>query len=261
MCAHDGGTHKQEIVRVFVSPGVGMSEQYAALPDPKTEIYPRAPLRAVAIELNFKPLLDAVQRFGAFQRRHSQTFTRTRLADPEESRDANLLLDEAGSRGVGISPSSLSFVTYSYDSGFEGFTEWSEPLMMEALDLLELSSFSDVAYRYENVVEMKIDQRVMSVEDILRFQMPKHPSVAASPPSTLVVTWTQSWPRGEVTVDVGCFGEPSVHTHVDISARCKGPLTRDELVDAIREAHRMGRLTFEEMITSDFREQLRRVKA
>lgn len=230
------------------------------VPDPAPEVYPGAPLKAVAIECNFAPLLDAVQRFGAFQRRHAATFTRVALAESRDSRDSNLLLDEASGRGVAISPTLLSLVTYSYAGGFSEFAEWAEPFLTDALDLLDVPRFTAVVYRYENVVVMKGAEGAMSVDDVVRLPMPKHASVEASPPRDLVVSWTQPWPSGEVTVDVGSFSEPSGHMHIDISARRVGPLLRPDLLGAVKEAHDMARLTFEALVTPTFREHLRREK-
>src|ERR1700727_3132493 len=47
-----------------------------ARPEPEEVVYPLAPLRAVAIEVWFAPILDAFARLGAFQRRHRQEFSR-----------------------------------------------------------------------------------------------------------------------------------------------------------------------------------------
>ena len=45
-------------------------------PMPEAIVYPGAPLRAVALEVHFHPLIDAMSRFGAFQRRHRGDFSR-----------------------------------------------------------------------------------------------------------------------------------------------------------------------------------------
>jgi uncharacterized protein (TIGR04255 family) len=234
-----------------------MNTEADRAPEPTPEVYPGAPLKAVAIECTFAPLLDAVQRFGAFQRKHATTFTRTTLADARDARDANLLLDEANGRGVAISASAVSLVTYSYAGGFAAFEKWSAPLLAEALDLLEVARFTGIVYRYENLVDMDAGSRKLTVDDVLLVGVPRHGSVRASAPKHLILECTQPWPLGEVTVDIGSFSDPTAHLHIDISARRLGPLQRDEIAGAIREAHQMARLTFEELITPSFREHLR----
>lgn len=211
------------------------------------EVYPGAPLVAVAIELRFRRTLDALARMGSFQRAHTE-FSKATSAEDDDP-ETVLLLDDPTDKGVAISPTMFSVITYSYREGFEGFRRWATPLLLEAQTVLDLQTFATVVYRYENLIDAvdatKLD-RVLNV----RLPTPETSMLGRS----LYLGWEQEWPRGSVRVDISMSPSDSPHLHVDISSRCRGPIDRGAIASALDEAHRMGRLAFEGLITAEFRE-------
>lgn len=226
------------------------------VPEPPKEVYPSAPLRAVALECHFAPMLDAHARFGTFQRRHVDDLPSVNIPEDGTGTSAPvLLLNTKASRGVAIAPSFVAVVTYSYVGGFNAFLEWAEPLLNEALDVLDQSRITAVTYRYENVIDYK-----SSVDEVVRIGVPQTPG-AKGPARGLAIEWTAPWPGGEVEVELGSFGEPHSHLHLDITARRVGRFTRAGVAGALGEARSMGRLTFEALITPELRTRLREARS
>jgi uncharacterized protein (TIGR04255 family) len=224
------------------------------LEHPPVEVYPGAPLRAVAIEIFFPRTLDAVSRLGAFQRKRPE-FSNARLAHEDNDGETVLLLNESESKGVAISPTMLSVITYSYVGGFAAFAQWAHPILDEALSILELRAYTRVGYRYENVIDA-VDARAFSRMFAIGLPMPEGATAGAH----AFVAWEQEWPNGDVFVDVSTSPDRPPVVRLDVSAGRNGPVSPSERVAAIAEAHRMGRLAFEALITPEFREQLRRGK-
>lgn len=220
-------------------------------PEPVAEVYPSAPLKAVAMEFYFAHLLDAQARFGNFQRRHAAVFPRVMMKDDDDPQGAILLLEESKERGVAISPTMFSIVTYRYGDGFEGFRKWAAPILEEVLQLLDIPSLTSIAYRYENVINVEGGTTAF---DVVAFQLPKAGDQRPLG-RDLFMSWKQPWAAGDVTIDLGAYND---HMHLDISARCRGPLPPGAALDAACEAHRAARHTFEALITPSFRDRLRR---
>jgi uncharacterized protein (TIGR04255 family) len=241
--------------------------------EPKTEqappavVYPGAPLRAVAIEVSFPALLDAFERFGAFQRRHLDEFNlhETPVEDKETDKSLEggsefarqgslVLMSKNRERAVTIARDQLAFITYPYSTGFAGFRSWAMPLLREGLADLTLDSVLGVSFRYEN--RIKHDTSNLDLASILRIGLPA-PAEAESTIRHVHLYWHQAWAGGTVEVDVnGCPQFSAKELHLNITAYLAGgPLA--ELDGLVQEAHRRARLTFEVLITSRFRDALR----
>lgn len=231
--------------------------------DAEAVVYPGAPLRAVAIELSFQALLDAPSRFGVFQRRHLREFSRV-VEPPDDERDAGrgdertMLLARDRNRAVSVARNQLSAITYTYDTGFAGFTKWAEPMLKEGLGILEvpIEDVSTISYRYENRIRHKTSE--VDMASLFRLSLAA-PAEAGTTAKHLHLYWQQKWPAGTVEVDMtACpnVSEEVIRLNITSHVRRKDP----ELDAGISNAHRMARLTFEELITPEFREQLRRSK-
>jgi len=226
---------------------VDMNQNELNIPSPPVEVYPGAPLRAVAIELRFRRTLDAVSRMGAFQRQHPE-FPRATVRDDNDS-ETVLMLDETPDKGVGISPTRLAVIDYVYSDGFRGFRRWAMPLLDHALQVLDISTFSGVLYRYENLIEADATR----FDQVLNVNFPTPEFAKAGRPRRIV--WQQDWPKGDVIVYIST--KPGA-LELDISSESRGPIGRSTIADAIDEAHRMGRYAFEALITPEFRDTIRR---
>jgi uncharacterized protein (TIGR04255 family) len=192
---------------------------------------------------------------GAFQRGHVE-FPTARISNEDDDGQTVLLLDEAKTKGVAISSTMLSAITYSYVGGFATFQEWAKPILDEALAILDLPHYSGVAYRYENVIE-GIDASALDRMVTIKLPAPATAFIG----KRAYLHWQQTWPHGEVVVTIVALPEDSPTVKIDISARHNEPVNPADLNRAIAEAHRMGRLAVEGLITNEFREQLRKGKA
>lgn len=234
--------------------------------DPEAVVYPGAPLRAVAIEVGFPPLLDAFPRFAKFQRRHHERFnglleTSTDDTDGESVPDGHefarprtaVLMGQDSA--VTIAKDQLAVITYQYATGFSGFLKWAMPLMREGFDDLGVDRITRVSFRYEN--RIKHDTAKLDLGSIIKISLPA-PGEAARAVRHVHLHWDQVWEGGKVTVEIhGCGGVSPDEIHMNITAHQRatsGGL--DEIEGLTREAHRRARLTFEELITSAFRERL-----
>ncbi len=226
---------------------------------PPRELYPGAPLRAVAMEVGFEGLLDAVSRMGAFQRTHRSTFPR--LFGPEgDLRPSCLLLGE--DRGVAVARDQVAVITYDYEKGYEELARWGVPLLGEALDTIGVRDLTLVRFRYENLVDTG-GEGTVDLGRFFRLALPRGPG-APGPVETagLHVAWRQPWALGTVSVDLAMDEEASEGGDdvlvLGIVAERRGPIARGALAGALGEAHEMALWTFEELITDEYRETLRR---
>ena len=232
----------------------GETHTRQALEDPHRVIYPGAPLRAVAIELYFDGVLDALTQFGEFQRRHRSTFDRTLFAESKSTTfPPAILVGRRDKRGFGIGPTMMAALAFSYETGFDGFLGWAFPLLTEALELLEIRAVTRVVYSYENLIQTP------STEDIP--SRLKLPFSAPRPDLELVglgMSWRHNWPEGgAVGVDLGGGEEDQEALVLKITAEFPGPLADLPSVDrAIRLAHTMARETFDAIITDKFRAEI-----
>lgn len=215
------------------------------------EVYPSAPLKAVAMEFYFAHLLDACSRFASFQRKHAAVFSRVVAKDPDDPHAAVFLLEDGRERGVAISPTMFSVVTYRYVDGFDGFIKWAAPFIEEALHVLDVPRFTSIAYRYENIIDVEGD---LGAFDVFSLNLPKL-SDQAPLGRDLFMSWKQPWSAGDITIDLGAYKD---HMHLDISAKCSGPLEASAALAAVDNARQAAGRTFEMLITREFRERLRR---
>ena len=231
---------------------------------PEALVYPGAPLRAVAIEVRFPALLDAVNRFAAFQRRHLAVYDRLYEAsgdqdapDGREFSRPNSLVLMGRDRAVSIARDQLAAVTYPYQGGFPGFAEWALPTLREGLGDLGVERIAAVSYRYENRIQH--DTRDIEIGRLLKLSL-SAPTEAEPGLQHVHLYWHQKWPGGRVQVEFEAC--PTVSTdelHLNITAHCSAPTgSLDEMEALVRESHRRARLTFEELITPAFREYLKK---
>ena len=238
---------------------------------PPRELYPGAPLRAVAMEVYFSGLLDAVARMGEFQRRHARELERLYVprgagtaggdADREGQRPVMLLGDD---RGLAVANDQVAVITYDYAKGFEGFGAWGLPMLGEALDTVGvLGDLTRVRFRYENLIDTGAYGTV-DLGKFFRIVLPRGPGAVGLVGSDVHLAWRQLWPNGVVSVDLSVdedAGEDGDDVLVvSIVAERTGPIVRKELAAALGEAHEMALWTWEELITDEFRETLRRPK-
>lgn len=232
---------------------------------PDHVVYPGAPLRAVAIEVRFPALLDAFSRFGAFQRRHTADFDQVyetsedkRHALPEgrefERPRTAVLMGRARDRAVSLANDQLTIITYPYRAGFTGFCSWAMPMVREGLVDLGVEQLTGVNFRYEN--RIKHDTKNLDLGSLLRLSV-------AAPTETkrtqhLHLYLHQIWSEGVVEIELdACPQVSEEEIHLNITAHLKTrakPLA--EIEGMVQEAHRMARLTFEELITPAFRAAL-----
>ena len=236
--------------------------------EPEVVVYPGAPLRAVAIEVGFSDLIDAVSRFGAFHRRHAADFDRIyeTSADGEEmpadgrefNRPRSTVLMGRGptpERAVSIAKDQLAVITYPYDRGYSGFLSWALPTLREGLADLDVTLIKSVAYRYEN--RIRHDTTKLDLSSLLRISLAS-PVEAGDSIRHVHLYWHQRWPEGPVQVEVDAcpnVSEDFVHLNITAHRRTKtGAL--DELESLVRDAHRRARLTFESLVTAQLRERI-----
>jgi uncharacterized protein (TIGR04255 family) len=239
------------------------------LQSPTVEVYPGAPLRAVAIEVIFPALLDAFPRFAAFQRRHRADFDhlheisgdehdREEVPDGREFACARsaLLMGASRERAVTVARDQLAVITYPYASGFAGFRSWAMPMLREGLADLGVERFSRVSFRYEN--RIRHDTTKLDLASVLRVSLPS-PLEASAGGRHVHLYWHQPWTGGTVEIEIdACPHVSPREIHLNITAY-HGARTGDldEIDPLVQEAHRRARLTFEELITSRFRDELR----
>lgn len=235
--------------------------------EPPEEVYPGAPLRAVAMEARFAPLLDAHARFGAFQRAHAIDFDRLLFADSGDELGPDLdgtydaiLFSKSLARAVGIAPDGLAVVTYDYGSGFTGFMSWALPLLQEGLRALDVPRFTSVRFRYENAISTSAtnQQNGVDLAPMFRVLLPRGDGAHAAV-RNVHLFWKQMWPTGSVNVALDCCSDLTGPDNADltITGQCDGSIAASDVEAKIREAHRIARLTFEELITPEYREKLR----
>ncbi len=226
------------------------------------EVYAGAPLRAVAIEVGFPTLLDAVSRFGAFQRRHPELDRVWEAQGDPPSHDGREFARAAttvlrnDARAVSIASDRLAAVAYTYDGGFRGFKSWAMPLLVEGLACIDTPTVASVRFRYENRIEH--DTRNVSLGSMFRLTL-------AAPPGAddlfahLHLVWRQKWPRGSVEVELeACDLQSEDRIRLNITATTPGTSRPvGDLEQLVDDAHDRARATFEELITSSFRERLR----
>ncbi len=234
---------------------------------PAVEVYPNAPLRAVAIEARFPALLDAIPRFGVFQRRHISEYDRlyeTELDDDDhltsgddesEHRRSVMLLNRTRVRALSVARDRLTVITFSY-LGFVDFTAWAVPMLLEGLRDLGVENINRLNYRYEN--RIKRATREIDLGTIFRLSLSPPPG-AQSATRHVHLYWHQLWSEGTVEVAIdGCSDMSADELRFNITAHHK---VREQGLDGIErlaaETHRRARLTFEELITPNFREELR----
>jgi uncharacterized protein (TIGR04255 family) len=235
--------------------------------EPKAVIYPGAPLRAVGIEVGFPALLDALARFGAFQRRNGKTFTylfetsgadyeRIRLPEGrefEQPRSA-VLISSDRSRAVSVSTDQLAAITYPYETGFGGFTEWALPTLREGLRDLEVECISRVGYRYEN--RIPLPDEGLDLSSLFQISL-SPPREARRTTAHVHMQWHQHWDGGWVEVRLDACSGLGPEIRLDITAHCLVPgEPADAISTVVAKAHRWARLTFEDLITPSFRDRL-----
>src|SRR4051794_21008970 len=132
------------------------SERMSGPTVPEAIVYPGAPLRAVAVEVGFRSLLDATSRFGAFQRRHFHEYNRL-VETPDDGRErvgrpegrefmrpgSATLLARDRERAVSVARDQLAVIAYSYRGGFTGFVKWALPTLREGLADLGVERVTD----------------------------------------------------------------------------------------------------------------------
>lgn len=85
----------------------------------------------MAVEVDFSPLLDAVSKFGVFQRRHLRDFGRLVVGRDDDRNDGEvrpgtaMLIARDRNRAVSAGRDQLAAITYSYADGFLGFVRWA----------------------------------------------------------------------------------------------------------------------------------------
>lgn len=225
---------------------------------PKTEVYPGSPLYAVAIEVQYKPLLDALSKFGEFQRKHDADYPRVYLPDELtgslRTRRLATLVNDKQTHAVTVGRDIAAIVTYEYSDGHEGFTQWAVPLLQEVVATISPTRIDAIRYVYENreTVDDKLELR-----NFFRVVLPTNEE-AKDGLKNVHLHWTRDWPSGRTHTRVDCC-ETSTdgELEVKIVAEFTGPITPGDLKPPIEEAHRMARLTYEDLITDTKRSRLR----
>ena len=244
-------------------------------PDPKAvapparELYPGAPLRAVAMEVYFPGLLDAVARLGELQRKHFQELGRLYVPRTELAEGADLdrhrpVLLLGKDRGMAVANDQVAVITYDYAKGYDELVRWGLPMLREALDTVGvLGALTRVRFRYENLIDAGTDGTV-DLGRFFRIVLPRGPGATPTVASGVHLAWRQVWPGGFVSVDLSVDDEPGDDGDdvlvVSIVAERPGPLALADLEEALGQAHAMALWTWEELITDEFRETLRRPK-
>lgn len=235
---------------------------------PTAEVYPGAPLRAVAIEVYFPALLDAHARFGTFQREHAAEFDQLVFRridgdfDPEMDHPrVAVLLNQKMDRAIAIAADHLSVVTYTYAGGFAGFSSWGLPILRSAMKALEARALTRVCFQYENLISLGATNGV-ALEPAFRIHLPR-PGEAAAELNDLRMHWKHPWPNGHVDVSLDGYSDttPSPQAgqvSLTITGEHAGPFEVAGMDEAVAEAHRRARLTFEELITDEYRQALRK---
>jgi uncharacterized protein (TIGR04255 family) len=238
--------------------------------EPDDVVYPGAPLRAVAIEVRFGALLDAFSRLGVFQRRHAADFDRVYETSEErrhmlpdgrefERPRTAVLMGRERDRAVSLANDQLAIITYPYTAGFAGFLSWAMPMAREGLADLGVEKITGVSFRYEN--RIRHDTKDLDLPSLLNVSLAA-PSEAQRA-QHVHLYWQQIWPDGVVEVDLdACPHVSEKEVHLNITAYAN-PRTQavDEIEELAREARRMARLTFEELITPAFRTTLNEIAA
>lgn len=232
--------------------------------EPEVVIYPGAPLRAVAIEVGFAPpLLDAVSRFAAFQRRYLGDFAIVREVaeyewEPDDGREfkrprSTVLIDAEKQRAVTIAMDQLAVVTYPPYAGFSAFLAWALPMLIEGLRDIGANRLSRIAFRYENRIPHSRED--LDLNALFSISLPR-PSGALPAIRDVHLHWHQDWPQGmvEVSLDGAC---PAMRRELQLdivaSHDAQGMSLDDGLEALVREMHRRARHTFETLITDAFR--------
>lgn len=238
----------------------------ASANDPPSEVYPLAPLAAVAIEVHYKPLLDALDRFSAFQREHDEEYPHVVL--PDDLGDVTLrrrrvatLVHESGDRAVAIGRDLVAVVTYDYENGFPGFSSWALPVLRKALDAIQPTRLERLRYVYENEIRAP-DGSDLDLRSMFRIELPRDPN-AEGTVHHLHLSWTQPWPTGKVHVRLDSCASSMEKGMIDltITSDCSWPTEETDIGNHVREAHRIARLTFEALITDAYRERLRKTRS
>jgi len=234
----------------------------SVVPEPPAEVYPGAPLQAVAMEVYFRGLLDALPRLAAWQRAHAASYEQ--LVVPVDEEAANplrpvILISTQEKRGVAVAVNQLTTIAYDYAGGYQAFAAWGVPCLLEGLQLLEVHQATRMAFRYENVVSLPSGQ--LEIEQFFRILLPR-PEPVGGNTGSLALAWRYPWAKGEVAVDLAIAPHPDDSKArallLTIVADRQRALAVGELEKGIDEVHRLARWTFERLITDEFRERLRK---
>ena len=157
-------------------------------------------------------------------------------------------------RAVSLANDQLAVITYPYTAGFTGFLSWAKPMIQEGLTDLGVERVTAVNFRYEN--RIRHDTNDLDLSSLLKLSLAAPAEARRS--AHVHLYWHQVWPEGRVEVDLdACPDVSDEEVHLNITAYRPTPSnTLREIEGPIREAHRMARLAFEELITPAFRDSL-----
>ena len=128
-------------------------------------------------------------------------------------------------------------------------------MVREGLDDLGVERVVGVSFRYENRIQH--DTKAVELGSLLRLSLASPKEAGAT--THVHLYWHQMWPDGTVEVDVeACPRVSEKEMHINITAHCVvASRALDDVAPTTRVAHRLARLTFEELITPSFRERLK----
>ena len=253
----------------------GKSEQLHSTKENQTkhsvssEVYPGAPLKAVAIEVEYAPLYDARARIAQFQRDHSDfeisappaqqsLFGDGKLGSAAVPTSPLLLLNSASDRALSVSATRLAVVSYEY-AGFEKFTGWAMPLLRKALEAIDPPGLRGLKYKYENVIDLpSVDDRGVDLGSMFNIDLPPSPG-GTHLLANVHLFWRTLWPSGTTLVSLDCCNDSYFDgtVQLNIAGECGGTVDLARIDVCVQEARMMARATFEHLITDAFRNRIR----
>lgn len=215
--------------------------------------YPNQQLKSVTMELFFPGRLEALGCLGQIQRDVEHELTHLFVPNIQVGEAPALrpfqLRNEAGTRSLALAVNQISYIAFNEYPGFTAFREEGLPILLSALERLQVSKIARVRYLYENEVGLQ-DQDGFEVGSLFPGVLAVGAPTRVLPPFHSAAEWLLS--RDQVGFDARIEGSSPV-LKVAVSSAAKGPISLNQIRDAIDRTHQQANALFEALISPAFR--------
>lgn len=230
---------------------------------PKDEVYPNAPLVDVTFEVRFpgEPAIEC--RRDLLFARVRKEFPKVYVPFPQPGQALALapyeFKDEKGSRSLRVALNSLGYDTNAY-RGFADFRKEALSALRPTGKMFRLNRISRVGLRYVNLIPFVRTNGGLPLRDFLNVRI-EAPMGESMDPSQFVFAVQRRCGKGSMTVRVESVksaqdGKEAFLLDFDYS-RAEA-LRFGRIADYLDEGHAHTKRLFEELITSEYREVMRK---